>query len=201
MNIKIAFLFILLGFASAEVMSQQVVYSQPDRSDVRQTNFEILGKVGGNVLIYKNLRDNHYMSVYDMQMNQLDKHKLEFFPDKVINTDFLAYPDFAYIFYQYQRRSVVYCMAAKIGETGEIVGKPMVLDTTSINFWASNKIYSVINSEDKQYITVVKINTKDDDNHLVTTVLFNKDLELQEKKFSNIRMPDRHERHFAGGPP
>ena len=106
--------FLLLATLLTQTsIAQQVIYSEPDRSDVRQTNFEILGKVGGNILIYKDLRDNHSMAVYDASMNQVDKIKYNFMPDRVINTDFLSYPDFSYMFYQYQKKNIVYCMAAK----------------------------------------------------------------------------------------
>ena len=178
---------------SFAAIAQQVIYSEPDRTDVRQTNFEILGKVGGNILIYKNLRDNHSMAVYDASMNQVDKIKYNFMPDRVINTDFLTYPDFSYMFYQFQKKNIVYCMAAKINGSGEKVGDAIVLDTTTINFWTSNKMYSIINSEDKQFINVVKINTKNEDSHVVTTILFNKDLTMQGRQVLVVNMPDRND--------
>lgn len=171
--------------------SQRVVYSEPDKNDLRQTNFEIIGKVNGNILIYKNLRDVHAISVYDMEMKQTDRIKLTFLPDRIINADFLAYPDYCYMFYQYQRKNVVYSMAVKFDGNGKKLGDPIQMDTTEINFWASNKIYSVINSEDKQRIGVFKINTKNDRRHLLTTLLFTKDLQLLQKKYINIEMPER----------
>ncbi len=39
---------------------------------------------------------------------------------------------------------------------GKIVGDPITLDTTAISFFASNKIYNVLYSEDKQRIAVYK---------------------------------------------
>ncbi|MCY7422888.1 MAG: hypothetical protein LH478_14245 [Chitinophagaceae bacterium] len=193
MRINRYILFLLGTFLSLAGIAQQVIYSEPDRSDVRQTNFEILGKVGGNILIYKNLRDVHYMSVYDANMVQLDKVKYNFMPDRVINTDFLSYPDFSYMFYQYQKKNIVYCMAAKINGSGKKMGDPIVLDTTTINFWSSNKLYSVISSEDRQLINVVKINTKNDENHIVTSAIFNKELVLQERVVLSVNMPDRND--------
>ncbi|MEJ7683566.1 MAG: hypothetical protein WKG06_38055 [Segetibacter sp.] len=159
------------------VNAQRVIYSEPDKNDYRQTQFEIIGKVSGNILIYKNLRSSYIMGIYDMSMKQKERIKLDFLPDRIINADFLAYPDFCYMFYQYQRRSVVYAMTAKLDANGKIQGKPLTMDTTEISFLASNKIYSVINSDDKQYIGLFKINSKNDDNYVVTTVLYNKDLE------------------------
>lgn len=158
------------------ISAQRVIYSEPDKNDYRQTQFEIIGKINGNVLIYKNLRSSYVMSVYDMDMKQKQRLKLDFLPDRIINADFLAYPDFCYMFYQYQRRNVIYAMAAKLDSNGKIQGKPLTMDTTEISFLASNKIYSVINSDDKQYIGLFKINSKIDENYLFTKILYNKDL-------------------------
>ena len=63
MGVKNTVLLCCLFFFSTYIFGQQVTYSEPDRSDVRQTNFEIIGKIGENILIYKNLRDSHAMSV------------------------------------------------------------------------------------------------------------------------------------------
>ena len=175
------------------VLGQHVIYSEPDKNDYRQTEFEIIGKINGNILIYKNLRNSYALSVYNIDMKQKERVKLDFLPDRIINADFLAYPDFCYMFYQYQRRNVVYSMAAKIDGNGKIIGEPVTMDTTQISFLASNKIYSVINSDDKQYIGLFKINSKNDDNFLVTTVLYNKDLEKKEKQYVNVSMPDKHD--------
>ncbi len=187
----VAGLVFLINFYN--VYAQRVIYSEPDKNDYRQTQFEIIGKVSGNILIYKNTRSSYIMSVYNMDMKQKERIKLDFLPERIINADFLAYPDFCYMFYQYQRRNVVYSMAAKLDGNGKIQGKPLTMDTTEINFLASNKIYSVINSEDKQYIGLFKINSKNDDNYVVTTVLYNKDLEKKEKQYVYVSMGDKHD--------
>jgi hypothetical protein len=173
--------------------AQRVIYSEPDKNDFRQTEFEIIGKVAGNILIYKNTRNAYAISVYDFDMKQKERVKLNFLPDRIINADFLAYPEYSYMFYQYQKRNVVYAMAAKIDGNGKIVGSPVIMDTTEIGFLASNKIYSVINSEDKEYIGLFKINSKNEDNFLLTTSIFNKELERKDKQFISIRMPERHD--------
>jgi hypothetical protein len=183
-------IILLTGFSMS---AQRVIYSDPDKSDQRQTNFEIIGKINGNVLIYKNLRDNHAISVYNNEMKQTDRVKMSFLPDRTINADFLAYPDFAYMFYQYQKKNVVYCMAAKIDGTGKIVGTPAVMDTTEISFFASNKIYSVISSEDKQKIGLFKINSRNDERFLVTTKLFEKNLDSVQKDYLQIEMPAKND--------
>jgi hypothetical protein len=186
-------LLIVGSFVFGSGFSQRVQYSEPDREDMRQTNFEIIGKVSGNFLVHKNNRDNHAISVYDNDMKQKERVKLDFLPDRIINSDFIAYPDFSYMVYQYQKRSIVYCMAQKIDGNGKKVGQALQLDTTDIGFLANNKIYSLINSDDKQQIMVFKINSKNERAHLLTTSLFNKDLQLQRKDFLHIPMPERND--------
>jgi len=34
--------------------AQQITYTEPEREDSRRTNFEIIGKINGNFLIFKN---------------------------------------------------------------------------------------------------------------------------------------------------
>ena len=60
-------LFMLCFGATA----QKVTYSEPDPDDARTLNFEIVGRMNGNILIYKNYRDLHYMAIYDAEMRML----------------------------------------------------------------------------------------------------------------------------------
>ena len=190
---KIVLPCLMLIFQCIITNAQKVVYSQPDREDARQTNFEIIGKVGGNILIYKTYNNNHFISVFDMEMKQKDRIKLDFLPDRIINADFISYPDFCYMFYQFQKKNIVYAMAARFDGNGKLLGKEILMDTTQISFLANNKLYSIVNSDDKQYIDLFKINSKNDDRFVVTTMLFDKNMVQKEKVSLYIDMPDRHD--------
>ncbi len=183
-------LIFIVSFVSS-VNAQKITYAEPERDDVRSLNFEIMGKFNGNFLIYKYARNTHYVAVYDNNMTIIEKNKLDFVPDKIINADFVAYPDFSYMFYQYQKRNVVYCMGVKLDAKGKVMGEPIEMDTTEIGFLASNKIFNVIYSENKQKILAYKVNSKSDKNHIVTAVLFDKDLKQTAKTRSVVPMPDR----------
>lgn len=190
-KIKIACIFFLFAFTS--VTAQKVLYSEPDKDEVKNTDFEIIGKVAGNILVYKNYRESHFISVYNNQMKLVEKTELGFLPDRIINAEFLAYPNFSYMFYQYQKRSIVYSMAVKLDGKGQKVGEPKELDTTDVNFMANNKLYSITNSENKQMIVSYKVNNKSDKTHIVTTVLYDKDLNLIKKSTLHVPMPDRND--------
>ncbi len=184
-------LMLLTGCFVLNLPAQKIIYSEPDREDQKTLDFDIIGKINNNFLVYKNYRSDYSVTVFDASMKQVQKVKLDFLPDKLISSDVLNYKDFFYMFYQYQKRNIVYCMAAKIDGMGKIIGEPQQLDTTAINFFASNKLYTVINSDDKQNIMVLKVNTKNNGENILTTSLFGRDLTPVHKTRIQIDMPDR----------
>ena len=182
----------LLAFLN--VSAQKITYSEPDKDDPRTLNFEVLGKINGKVLVYKSYRDWNYISTYDADMRLVEKTRLDFISNRLLSTDFLVYSDYAYMIYQFQKRSAIFCMAVKLDESGKKVGEPVLLDSTEeIRFSASNKIYSFISSDDKQKLMVFKINTRNDKAHILTTCLFNKDLTLVKKSRIAVSMPQRND--------
>ncbi len=183
-------IFFILSLITHESFSQQITYTKPEYEDVRTVDFEIIGKVSSNFLVYKNIRNKYAISVYDNDMKLKDRVVLDFMPDKTMNVDFVAYPDFAYIIYQFQKRNILHCMAAKIDGNGKILKGPFELDTTYISFFADNKIYSTINSEDKSKIMIYKIQKKNDKFNF-TTLLFNDSLQLLHKSRLETSFEDR----------
>jgi hypothetical protein len=173
-NLFICFVFIFCCFGAN---AQQISYSQPEPDDIRTLDFEIIGKVSGNFLVYKNLRNKFAISIYDNDMQSKDKVDMDFMPDKAINVDFVAFPNYAYVIYQFQKRNVLHCMAAEINGTGRLIKPPFELDTTRLNFFADNKIYNTIFSEDKSKIMVYKIQKRNDKFNF-KTLLFDDSLRL-----------------------
>lgn len=184
------FVSIMTGIVSA----QKIAYSEPDKEDIRRINFEIIGKINSNFLVYKNIRNKNRISILDNEMNLVSKVDQDYMPeDRLINADFFCYNNFFYSIYQYQKKNVVYCMAAKVDGAGKKIADVIELDTTHIGFSANNKIYSVISSEDKSKIMVFKINSKNKQRYVVTTKLFNEALQLQKKSVIVMPMEDRNE--------
>lgn len=182
-------LFIFL-FVYSVSFSQEIIYSQPDNNDTRNMSFEIIGKVDGNFLVFKNIRNRNSISVYDNQMVQLDNVNLKFLNDKTLNVDFVSYPDHVWMIYQYQNRNIIYCNAVKINGEGKLLSDPIELDTSSVNFFADKKIYTAIASEDKSKIMVFKIQKKND-NFNFTTLLFDENLDLKHRSRIETEYQDR----------
>ena len=187
---KKLFLFIISTIFYTAVFSQQVYYTQPESQDSRQLNFEIIGKIHDNFLIYKNIRNNFAVCSYDNSMRLLNRVDLKFMPDNTLNVDFVTYPDFAILIYQFQKRNTIHCMAVKLNADGKLLSDPVELDTTHINFFANNKIYSTINSEDKSKIMIYKIQRKNGRFNF-TTLLFNDSLQLLHRSRIETFFDDR----------
>jgi hypothetical protein len=193
MKKPVPFIVAFLLSACMATYGQHITYSEPDREDARVLNFEVIGRMNGKILVYKNYRDLHFMAVYDNDMKLVDRVKLDFLNTRILNTEFIQYAEHFFMIYQYQRRNVMYCMAVKLGSDGKKMAEPVQLDSTEINYASNNKIYSIINSDDKQKVMVFKINSRNDKTHVLTTNLFDKDLVLLKKSRLNIPMPQRND--------
>ena len=185
-------LIVLIIFLSLAVKAQIINYSEPDKNDFKTLDYEIIGKLNGIVHIYKSYRDKHTISLFDANMQTIDKINLDFLPERIINVDFLLYPSYYYLLYQYQKKSIVYCMAVKFDDKGKKMGEPLQLDTTSISFNTNSKIYTVIYSEDKKNIMLVKINRPNEKINQVTTILFNSELQQIKHTQLTIQMQERY---------
>ena len=187
------YLFSILLLVAFSAKSQKIIYSEAERDDTRRMDFEIIGKINGNFLVYKNTRGKNWITLFNNDMVQIDKVDQDYLPDndKVLNIDFFPYNDFFYMIYQFRKRNIIHCVAAKIDGKGNKIGDLIELDTTQVRFGEDNKIYSVLSSEDKSKIIVFKINSRDKKMYIITTMLLSDKLELQKKSRLSMPMKDR----------
>src|SRR6187399_312354 len=190
---RYVFFFFLVSLFNS-VNAQRILISEPDRDDSRKMDFEIIGKMGNNYLIYKSIRNESFICLYDNEMKMIKKVKHEYLPDdKMINVDFFAYPEHIYAVYQYERRNIVHCAAVKLDGMGQKISDPVELDTTSLGGSNNNKIYTTLSSEDKKKIILFKINSKNKEKFIITTKLYNNNLELQKRTILPMAMNDRND--------
>ena len=174
---KQCFIIFVILFISlpGKLSAQEITYSEFNNEDNRDINFEILGKMNDHYIIYKNSRGKHNLAFYDNDLRITKTMRLSFIPDKTFNIDFITYPDYFFMIYQYQKNSVVHCMGIKMDADGKKLTEPVQLDTTKLAILADNKIYSTIYSQDKQKIMLYKMQHRNQQFTLATK-LFNKDL-------------------------
>lgn len=185
-------LFILFLCLPFSINAQSVAVSDFDRQDTRDMNFEIIGKMNSNILVYKNIRSNHRISIFDKEMNTLEIVNLDFVPERTFNIDFISYPDYFFMIYQYQKGSILHCMAVKMDAKAQKMNEPVEIDTTRIPVAADNKIYTTIYSEDKKRVMIFKIQTRFQKFNM-QTLLFDNDMKLISKNRMLADYNDRRE--------
>ncbi|SCC09007.1 hypothetical protein GA0116948_103207 [Chitinophaga costaii] len=187
-------LFFLCGTAA---MAQKVTYTQPEKDDYKTTEFEIIGKVGGQIMVYKSDRGDYAVSIYDNNLQPVQRIPLDFLPKKLLSMDLVAYSDRVLFFYQFQRKDAVFSFCATMHANGSFDQAPLLLDSTRIgNVTVENKVYSVQFSEDKSKILLYKINQDRQNDNIFYTFLYDSSMLLINN--SRVSMPMETKKHFLG---
>lgn len=186
------FLFAAGLFFASLSHAQNVTYSDILKEDRKDMVFEILGKFGGNYLVYKNYQQRPYITIYNNNMTLKENVGLGFISNKVINIDFIPYPDKILLFYQYQKGNIVYCYGAQLNPDGKQVDTEKLLDTTKVNFFADNKFYGMSYSEDKKKILIYK-SVKKDRRLTIATKVYSDKFDLLDNSRDMYEVDERRE--------
>ena len=150
--------------------SQNITYSEVEKADSRNMNFEILGNFSNNFLVYKNLNKRQSLTVYDNNMAIKEDIKLNFISDRTYNIDFVTYPDHFLMVWQYEKGNTIYSKAARMNGDGKLVGSVIDLDTSRQSFFSSKVYYYFTWSEDKTKLLLYKTHTRNNEYTQVTKV-------------------------------
>ncbi|ACU64447.1 hypothetical protein [Chitinophaga pinensis] len=192
---RILYLYALLVLWSGAVIAQKVTYTDLERDDYKSTEFEIIGKVSGNIMVYKSDRGDYAISIYDNALQLKNRVKLDFLPKKLISVDFINYADKVFMIYQFQRKDAVYSFCATMDGGANFTGAPIMVDSTRIGFYTKeNKVYSVEYSEDKNRIMVYKINQDKENDNVFYTFLYDSSFQLINN--ARVSLPMENKRIF-----
>ena len=167
-----AALLLLCVFKMTAASGQEVIYSEYQNYDLRTGDFSVVGKVAGKLYTYRSTRDGFFLDIWTDSMTRAATVILDFFPTKIYETKFIAYPDKIVALYQSLERGRVIQYAAKLDATGRLLGDPLKIDSAKTGFFGANKDYfSSAVSDDKHYLAVYGINGKGDELNMAVTVL------------------------------
>lgn len=156
-------LFTVLALLPLLLHAQQVIFSEERNDENEGLGFEVIGKMNQHVLVYMQMRNNHYIAVFDNQMKRVDEYPLPFIPDKTFNVDVIASPSRFLLIYQYNRGNMVFCYGAAMDGDGRLLNGPVPLDSTRVGVFGNRKIYGAVFSENKEHILVYKMQRKKDE--------------------------------------
>jgi hypothetical protein len=158
-------LTVLLSVATMFANAQEVVYSPYDKFDYRSDEYAVVGMTGGRIYTYRySSSEGAMLDAYDDSMNKAATILLDFFPAKIYNTRFIAYPDKIIILYQGLESNKVIQYAALLDEKGRLTGKPIELGSVKTGIFGATKTYfSSAISENKKTILIYSANDKGKD--------------------------------------
>jgi hypothetical protein len=160
LKVAVALLIYLAGAAGA-VNAQDVLYSQFDKYDFRDGDYAIAGKTGAYVYTYLNTSDGALLNAYDDSMNKVATVLLDFFPEKIYDVHFIAYPDKMIVLYQALEANKVIQYAALLDEKGRLKNRPVTLGSVKTGIiGATRTYYSVAVSDNKQTILIYSAHDK-----------------------------------------
>ncbi len=140
---------------------QEVLYSPYEKFDNRSGDFSVVGKSGGKLYVYRSSSDGFFLDAYGDNMDRLATVVLDFFPPKIYEVRFVAYPDKIIALYQGIRDNHVTQYAAWLDSDGRLVKGPVELSSARFGYFGPNRDYfSSAVSDDKQHIFIYGIEEK-----------------------------------------
>lgn len=135
--------------------SQEVIYSRYEDFDYRTDVYHVVGMSGGYLYTYLHDDESAKLEAYDDSMSKKATIILDFFPPRIYQTQFIAYPDKIMVLYQALESNKVVQYMAMLNSNGMLRGKPLQIGSTRTGiFGATRTYYSMAISDNKKQILI-----------------------------------------------
>ncbi len=157
--LRIALLYLLC--IPVALYGQEVTYSQYEKFDFRSGDYAVVGMCGGLLYNYHSTADGAMLEAYDDSMNKVATVLLDFFPNKIYEARFIAFPNKIIVLYQALESNRVVQYAALLDEKGRLKNKPLELGKVKTGIFGAMKTYfqSAV-SDNKKMILIYSANDK-----------------------------------------
>lgn len=157
-RIIIVAIFCLL---SINMNGQEISYSEYENYDFRSGDFDVVGKVGDYIYVYRSGIEGYYLDAYNDQMERKAKVILDFLPKRVFRVKFVTYKDKLMLLYQVIESGELKLYAATLNSKGMLAINPRVIVKEKAGvFGAKNNLFSYAVSDDKETILIYGTATK-----------------------------------------
>ncbi|MBS1615770.1 MAG: hypothetical protein JST06_06580 [Bacteroidetes bacterium] len=168
---KYLFSFLLLCL-TLQGSAQDIRYSEYQDIDRRDPDYSVVGMVGGMLFTYRTNQGEHYLDIWDDSMTLQATVVLDFFPKKLYDAQFIAYPDKIIALFQGSDGGHVLQQAALLDARGRLQGRVLNIDQAKAGFFGSrNEYFSISVSENKRRLMVYDAVLKGASVNLRTTLL------------------------------
>jgi hypothetical protein len=166
-------LFFIVLFCSffTLVKGQNITFSEIEKNNSKNSSLEVIGKIAGNILVYKNIFSKHKLTVFNNDMTTKELVDLDYISDRTTNIDFIPSQNSFLMLWQFQKKNIIYCNAVKLDGNGKKIGEVQTMDSTKVGAFSNNVYYNVTWSEDKKRVLIYKYSKRSDDFYLATKVI------------------------------
>jgi hypothetical protein len=153
---------LILCFWVNSLQSQVISYSALESSNEKSSSFDIIGRFGKQLLIYRNIRGRHYISIFNNDMSLVRKMELDFLPRRVLKVEFLKVDKELLLFYQHEKNRMLFCSLVKFNTDIRVAQEPETLDSVVIADNRDIGLYNILQSQHNARIMVIQplVNTE-----------------------------------------
>ncbi|MEN9952059.1 MAG: hypothetical protein RLZZ520_327 [Bacteroidota bacterium] len=177
-------LFQLLGYA------QELFYSPAESGVENLFKYEAIGRVGKNILIYREVKGQHVVSVFDNNMSLVRKVDLSVMPKDVLGVEFVNSGSNIVLIYQYMVKGRLFVAATNLDEDIKMTSEPKVLDSLFIEDISEFPLFQLITNPAKNLIMLIYLRQSTENFTRMSTAMYQQNLQLVEKSDLLVSTPN-----------
>ncbi|MEY3059612.1 MAG: hypothetical protein RL000_964 [Bacteroidota bacterium] len=172
------------------VSSQELFYSPAESGVENLLKYEAIGRVGKNILIYREQKDQHVVSVFDNNMSLVRKVELSNLPKDVLGVDFINTGGNLVLVYQYIFKNKLFVAATNLNEEVKMIIEPKILDSTQIGDIVEFPLFQLITNPGKNLLMLTYLRQSGEGLTRMSTAMYQQNLQLIEKSDLLVSTPD-----------
>lgn len=180
----------VLIFIANFIQSQEVYFTPLESGNERGMTYDIIGKSGKNLLIYRSFKNDHSISIYNDSMLLVRKIDIPFLPQQLVKVDFINTNDAVYLFYQHVHHDAVYCSVAKFNSDARLISDPVLLDSIVLEDPRKIRLFNLIANPAKTHIMTYTKTVENEQVVKISTNLYDRKLDLLDKAEMLIVSPN-----------
>ena len=184
-------LYILLFcLIQLSVCAQDLFYSPAESGADNLLKYEAIGRVGKYILIYRELKGQHVVSIFDNNMGLVRKVDLSILSKDVLGVDFLNTGSNIILIYQYMMKGKLFVAATNLDEEVKMTSEPKVLDSLFIENISEFPLFKLISNPAKNLMMLTYLRQSTENLTRMSTAMYQQNLELVEKSDLLISTPN-----------
>ncbi|MEY5046611.1 MAG: hypothetical protein RL713_1836, partial [Bacteroidota bacterium] len=172
------------------VSAQELFYSPAESGVENLLKYEAIGRVGKNILIYREQRDQHVVSVFDNNMSLVRKVELSNLPKEVLGVEFINTGSNLVLIYQYIVKNKLFVAATNLNEEVKMISEPKLLDSTLVEDIVEFPLFQLITNSVKNLFVLTYLRQSGEGLTRMSTAMYQQDLQLVEKSDLLVSTPD-----------